>query len=103
MKIKIIITTTNSKIVANNIANKLVERNIATCVQIIDSISSTYKWKNKVVKEKELLIFIKASIANLNRCKKVIKEIHNYDVPEIISLDSNIMSKKYADWFFSAI
>ncbi len=101
MKIKIIITTTDSKAIADKIAKNLVENNFSPCVQVIDNISSTYKWENKVFKERELLLLIKTSINNLDNCKNCIKEIHSYDVPELITIDSDIIDNKYADWFLN--
>ena len=99
MKIKIIITTTDSKAIADKIAKNLVENNFSPCVQVIDNVSSTYKWGNKLLKEMELLLLIKTSINNLDNCKRSIKKIHNYDAPELITIESNIIEKKYEKWF----
>ena len=50
MKIKIIITTTDSDKIANNIAEYLVKDNLSPCVQITPNIQSIYKWKGKLNK-----------------------------------------------------
>ena len=99
MKIKIIITTTDNKKVAEKISNTLVNENIAICVQIFNNVSSTYKWEGKVINESEFLLLAKTSFDNLDICKKYIEKLHNYEVPEIISLDSKIMNEKYKKWF----
>ena len=101
MKIKILITTTDNKKVADKISNELVEKNLSPCVQIINNVSSTYKWQDKTINELEFLLFIKTTIDNENICKKIIEEIHNYDVPELISFDSKIINDKYKDWFLN--
>ena len=99
MKIKIIITTTDNKKVAEKISNTLVNENIAICVQIFNNVSSTYKWEGKIINETEFLLLVKTSLDKLDICKKYIEKLHNYDVPEIISLDSKIMNEKYKKWF----
>ena len=58
----IIITTTNSKSNAKLIASSLVENKLAACVQIIPKIKSTFKWKDSITEEKEILILIKTII-----------------------------------------
>ena len=99
MKINIIITTTDSKIVVNNITKKLLENNYSPCIQVIPKILSTYKWKNKIVKSDEILILIKTNHNNLNKCKEIILYYHNYEIPEIISGDYDILNKEYKEWF----
>ena len=99
MKINIIITTTNSKNVVKNITKKLLENNYSPCIQIIPKILSTYKWKDKIVESNEILILIKSNNKNLNKCKEIILNYHNYDIPEIISGNYDILNEKYKDWF----
>ena len=103
MKIKIIITTTDSKIIADKISNELVNNNLSSCVQIINNINSTYTWKNKIVNDLEFLLFIKTSVDKIEICRKVIEEIHNYDIPELICIDAEIISNIYKDWFLKKI
>ena len=100
MKIKIIITSTDSDKTANNIAEYLVKDNLSPCVQIVQNIQSVYKWKDKMEKSDEILLFIKTIPENLEDCKKIILKYHNYDVPEIIISNGEILNDEYRDWFF---
>ena len=101
MEIKIIITTTDSQIIADQISKELVKNNLSPCVQIINNVSSTYKWDSEIIRESEFLLFIKTTINNVDKCKKNIEEIHNYEIPEIICLKSDIINDKYKNWFLN--
>ena len=99
MKINIIKTTTNNKQIAEIIAHKLVGKKFAPCVQIIPNLISTYIYEEKIQRENEYLILIKTSTMNLLKCKELILKYHNYDVPEIIQLDAEILNNNYEKWF----
>ena len=99
MKIKIIITTTDSKKTANDIAEYLVKDNLSPCVQIVPNIQSVYKWKGELDKSGEIMLLIKTISENVQDCKELILKYHNYDVPEIVLTDGDILNDAYRDWF----
>ena len=99
MKIKIIITTTDSNKTANVIAESLVKNNLSPCVQLITNIYSIYRWKGKLDKSDEILLLIKAIPEKVQDCKKMILNYHNYHVPEIVVTNCEILNEKYSDWF----
>ena len=99
MKIKIIITTTDSNKTANIIAEYLVKDNYSPCVQITPNIQSVYTWKGKLNKSREILLLIKTIPEKVQDCKKLILKYHNYDVPEIVLTDGDILNDAYRNWF----
>ena len=99
MKIIIIITTTNSKHVAESISNKLVDDNISPCVQISSPQNSIYKWKNKIEISEEYMIYVKILKKNREITKKIILELHNYEVPELLEIQGDIINDSYSNWF----
>ena len=99
MKIKIILTTTDSDKTANDIAEYLVKGNLSPCVQILPNIQSVYMWKDQLDKSVEILLLIKTISDNVQVCKKLILKYHNYDVPEIVLTDGDILNDAYRDWF----
>ena len=101
MKIKIIITTTDSDKAANEIAKYLVNANLSPCVQIVPNIQSVYKWKDHLKKSQEIFIIIKTIPGKVDDCKKLIIKYHNYDVPEIVLTNGEILNDEYRDWFIS--
>lgn len=99
MKIKIIYTTTDSDKTAHHIAKLLVNNKLAPCVQIIPKIETFYKWNGKLEYSNELLLIIKTTSKNVQSCIQLILDYHDYDTPEIIVSEGQILHDKYADWF----
>lgn len=94
MKTIIIQTTCSSEEEAQNIAKILIEEKFAACVQL-SQIKSFYNWDNQFCSDKETLLNIKTRKKHFKKIKSRIKELHSYDVPEIIQLDISKSSKKY--------
>ncbi len=94
MKAIIVKTTCFSKKEAKNIANILIKKKLAACIQI-NKIKSFYKWEDKICRDKEFLLSIKTRKKSFSKIKKEIKKLHSYDVPEIISIKIDKTSKEY--------
>ncbi|MCT7634966.1 divalent-cation tolerance protein CutA [Aliarcobacter butzleri] len=94
MKTIVIQTTCCSEEEAENIAKILIEEKFAACVQL-SQIKSFYNWDNQFCSDKETLLNIKTRKKHFKKIKSKIKELHSYDVPEIIQLDISKSSKKY--------
>ena len=99
MKIKIINTTTDSEKIASHIAESLVANNLSPCVQIISNIKSVYSWRDELIKSEEIMLIIKTIQEKVSNCKKLIQKLHNYDSPELIISDGEILDDEYRDWF----
>ena len=96
--ISVIFTTINNEQVARKIANFLLEEQIAACVNIIPNVISIYKWKGKIEEEKEFIIFIKTVDENVDKAIKRIKELHSYELPDIITFKINKGLDEYFDY-----
>ena len=99
MKIKLIYTTTDSIEIADKIAEMLVQHNQSPCVQIIPNIHSTFKWKDKLEKSIEILLVIKTMPGKVQLCKNSILKYHNYELPELVVIEGEILSDEYRNWF----
>jgi len=77
-------TTIDKKDTAEEIAGMLVERRLASCVQILGPIKSIYWWKDNIEKTDEWILIIKTKMALYNELEDAIKSVHPYAVPEII-------------------
>lgn len=93
-----ILMTTPKKQEAEKIANSLLEKKLAACIQIIGPIISIYKWKGKKEKTKEWICFIKSPQKNYPKIEKLIKQKHPYKTPEIISMPIIKGNKNYLNW-----
>ena len=94
MKLYLIQTSCSSKKEAKKIAKTLIQMKLVACIQM-DKIDSFYTWKGEFYNDKEVLLSIKTKKANFKKIKSKIKELHSYDVPEIIGLDIKKSSKEY--------
>ena len=99
MKIKIIQTTIDSIKIAESISELLVSNNASPCVQIISNVKSVYRWKNKLEQSSEILLLIKTIPEKIQQCKDIILKYHNYDIPELVVLDGDIIRDDYEAWF----
>jgi periplasmic divalent cation tolerance protein len=93
-----VFTATEKKDDAERIARTLVRKKLAACVQIIGEISSTYWWRGKVETIQEWLCIIKSEKHLYEELERTIKEMHPYEIPEIIAVSIVAMSKEYVEW-----
>lgn len=97
MKIIMIQTTCKNKKEAKKIAKILLKNKLAACIQI-SKINSLYMWKDEMCREDENLLSIKTKKENFKKIQRKIKEIHSYDLPEIICFDITNVSSAYKEF-----
>lgn len=98
----IVLSTCGSIREAHEIAGALVQRRLAACVNILPVISC-YRWKGKVMKEREWLLIIKTDSKIFSKLRRRILALHSYEVPEIVSLKIDRGSKPYLAWMDRAL
>ena len=98
MQAKIVLTTCGSKEEAEKIARALVERRLATCVNIVPGIESVYRWQGKVESETEWMLVIKTTAGRFEAVREAIREMHSYDLPECIMISIEGGSPEYLKW-----
>jgi periplasmic divalent cation tolerance protein len=79
----IVLSTCGSMKEARKIAKDVLERKLAACVNIT-TVSSYFRWKNKIQTEREYLLLIKTRSETFVRLKRRILALHSYELPEII-------------------
>jgi periplasmic divalent cation tolerance protein len=96
-----IVTTVPRMDDARRIAERLVEQRLAACVQIVGPIESVYRWKDKIETSQEWQCWVKTRGDLYGSVEKTIRELHPYDVPEILSSVAE-GSKPYLKWLREA-
>lgn len=94
----LVLTTAGSADEAKKIAQALVERRLAACVNIVPRIESVYRWKEQVETAEEWLLLIKTRANDFERVRNAIRELHSYELPECIMLEIAQGDKAYLDW-----
>lgn len=87
---------------SEKLALALVEERLAACVNVIGPIASIYRFEGRVCNEPEQLLVVKTIRSNWNRLKKRVKELHTYEVPEIVYFALEGGDKPYMDWLRTA-
>ena len=101
-KYVVVFVTAGSVKEGERLANALVGEKLAGCVNIHREVSSIYRWGGKIQKDKECLLMAKARRSNLKKLIKKVKELHSYDVPEVIALPILEGSRDYMRWLSEA-
>ena len=91
------ITTCAGRDAAKEIAKLLVEKRLAACVQMFP-VESVYVWQEEVCDESETALFIKSKSALFDKIVAAIREIHKYEVPEIIQIPIIGGLPEYLKW-----
>lgn len=94
----VIFVTTTSRDEAKKIGQILVEESLIACCNIVQPVESIFRWQGKVLIEQEALMICKTREEMFHAVEKRVKELHSYEVPEIIALPINQGSKNYLDW-----
>ncbi|MBI3474430.1 MAG: divalent-cation tolerance protein CutA [Acidobacteria bacterium] len=100
---RVVLTTCGSAEEARRIAQQLVERRLAACVNIVPQIESVYRWKNEVESASEWLLLIKTTADAFDALRAAIKELHSYDVPECVAIAVEDGSAAYLEWIGESV
>jgi periplasmic divalent cation tolerance protein len=84
--------------VAERIATTLVEESLAMCVNIIERVTSLYRWEGQVERATEALLIVKGQAGKTDALIARVREIHPYEVPEVLSVDIVAGNPDYLDW-----
>ena len=96
------LTSTDKKSIADKISKKLLDDKLCKCVNIIPNVHSYFIWKKKFYKSKEWMILIKSKKSSYKKIEVLIKKLHNYVLPEIISINIENSFKTYLKWIENA-
>ncbi|HEY0782903.1 MAG TPA: divalent-cation tolerance protein CutA [Thermoanaerobaculia bacterium] len=98
-----IATTVGTEEQAYLIAREIIARRQAACVNILPGVRSIYRWKGKICKDGELLLLVKTLDGEFDNVAATIRELHNYEQPEIISFGIARGEQSFLDWIASSV
>ncbi len=94
----VVLTTCADAAEASRIAEELVTQRLAACVNVVSGVSSTYRWQGKLEHSQEALLVIKSKKKLFDEIARMIKNLHSYACPEIISLPIGGGFEPYLQW-----
>ena len=83
---------------ARRISRQLVEEHCAACANILAQVESVYWWEQKVESGDEALVWFKTSRDRYAAFETTLRQLHPYEVPEIIALPIDSGLPEYLEW-----
>jgi periplasmic divalent cation tolerance protein len=94
----IVMVTCSNAVEAETIANALLEEHLVACVNIAGRIRSLFHWQGAISRESESLLLMKTTEARFEALARRVKELHSYEVPEIIAMPIRVGNPDYLAW-----
>ena len=93
-----ILTSVGTEQQALEISEELVARSLATCINILPCLRSIYRWKGKICTDSEYVLLIKTRRSLFEAVSKAIRELHSYELPEILALPVEVADRAFHEW-----
>jgi len=94
----LVLTNVPDRAVAEKLADMLVERRLAACVNILAPCRSVYRWKDAVQHDEEHPMLIKTTQERYAALEQALRAGHPYELPEIIAVPIERGLTAYLDW-----
>ncbi len=102
-KYMIVLVTTASKKEAEKISQHLLEQKLIACANIIGPMISHFHWSGKIERAEEFLILMKSRLDLFEKISAEVKELHSYELPEVLALPILAGSDSYLTWLNSSL
>lgn len=94
----IIKTTSDSHKAMKVLTNTLLKEKKAACVTMIPRVRSKFLMEGRITESREVILLIKTLKKHEESVYETVRQLHNYETPEIITLDTSNVDSKYLDW-----
>ena len=88
---------------ATRLAEMLVEKRLAGCVQIMPPMESIYRWQGEIQRAKEILLVVKTTKTRFDELETQVRAIHSYETPEVVAVPVTDASTPYLKWLLSEL
>lgn len=83
---------------ARALGERLVEERLVACASIVPGVESIYRWNDRVERAEEAVLLMETADDRLDSAMQRISELHDYDVPKIVSIEDTRTTTAYAAW-----
>src|SRR3982750_643479 len=98
MSTLLVLTNLPDRAAAERLAELLVEKHLAACVNILAPCRSVYRWKDAVQHDEEHPMLIKTTAERYPALEQALREGHPYELPEIIAVSVERGLPAYLEW-----
>jgi len=95
---RLVLVTCGSASEARRVAEGVVGRRLAACVNVLPRVRSIYRWRGRVERAEEYLLVVKTVRGRLGPLEREIHRLHSYEVPEFLVLPVERGSRAYLRW-----
>jgi periplasmic divalent cation tolerance protein len=88
---------------ARRLSQTLVSERLATCVNRVPGVTSTYFWDGRLQEDAEILLIIKTTAARQAELEARLKALHPYELPELVVLPVAGGNEQYLQWVRSGV
>lgn len=99
----VVLTTCGTADEARALAAVLVEAKLAACVNTIERMESTYRWRGQIEHSQESLLVIKTTAERYTAVERTIRERSSYELPEVLALPAEHGSSSYLEWVAESV
>jgi len=99
----LVLTTVARAEDAERLAEELVGRRLAACVNVLPGVRSIYRWKGAIEREEERLLLVKTRADRFEALREAILSLHPYEVPEVVAVPIDAGSAAYLRWLDESV
>lgn len=101
-KVIIVFSTCPDETVGRALARAIVDAGLAACVNVVPGITSVYAWQGEISEDTECLLVIKTVEDQLTALTDRLRDLHSYELPEIVAVPVSGGLPAYLDWVAEA-
>jgi periplasmic divalent cation tolerance protein len=94
----LIYITASSREEADKIGALLVEERLAACVNIVEGMSSIYRWEGRIHIKREVVVIAKTVADLVEKINLRVNSVHSYTVPCIVSIPITGGNPDFLKW-----
>lgn len=99
----VVLMTAATKEEADKIVRQLLNQHLIACANTLTPVKSQYWWQDKIEETNEILVIMKTQEELFSKLAETIRQIHSYEVPEILALPIRIGWPPYLEWLESVL
>lgn len=94
----VVLSTFGSAEEARTVARTLVEEKLVACANLLPGVESIYRWQGAVETAAEVMVLFKTNIDRYYRLEERLKQLHSYELPEVVALPVRVGLLPYLRW-----